>query len=187
MKKNPLLGVGVILMIAALAFFLRAVTISVTAPTPIEKAIATCGTPDQQPQWVTGNRGSLETTRYLYYEDYTKNGRVEIWGARVKSAVYTDSDGSRVKLDFVSNDFVGVMLEYHDNWGAHWEQPTLSTEEYTSYYSMGQALLALYGGDEKWRETAWVYYTLLFAPSDNQLISVDCPNGARWDLSLLDK
>lgn len=186
MKKNPLLALGVILMIGALAIFFKGVSLEAN-PSPFVRATATCGTPDQQPAWVTEKNPFVETSRYLSYEEYNVNGRVETWGARINSAIYTDFDG-RVRLKFISDDSVRVELEYFDNWGYRWEKPErLSPEEYASYYSMGQAILALRGGDEKWRGESQVYYTLLFARSDNQLISVDCPNGARWDLSLLSK
>lgn len=185
MKNKPVLGIGILLMLVAIAIFLKGVSLEAN-PSPIERAIATCTTPDQQPAWMTEKNPYVETSRYLYYEEYSVNGRVEVWRAHIKSAIYTDSDG-RVRLKFFS-DSVQVELEYFDNWGARWEEPErLSEEEYASYYSMGQAILALRGGDEKWRGEFQVYYTLLFDRSDNQLISVDCPNGARWDLSLLSK
>lgn len=185
MKNKPVIGIGILLILAAIAILLKGVSLEAT-PSPIERAIATCTTPDQQPAWVTEKNPYVETSRYLSYEEYSVNGRVEIWGARINSAIHTDLDG-RVRLKFFS-DSVRVELEYFDNWGSRWEEPEgLSPEEYASYYSMGQAILALRGGDEKWRGENHVFYTLLFARSDNQLISVDCPNGARWDLSLLSK
>lgn len=183
MKNKPVLGIGILLMLAAIAIFLKGVSLEAN-PSPIERAIATCGTPDQQPAWMTEKNPYIETSKYLSYEEYSVNGRVEVWGAHINSAIYTDSNG-QVRLKFVSSASVRVELEYFDNWGSRWEEPErLSPEEYASYYSMGQAILALRGGDEKWRGEAYVHYTLLFARSDNQLISVDCPNGARWDLSL---
>ncbi len=174
-----LLNVVVILVLMVGALLLVAHLIPLS---PIERAIAACTTPDQQPVWAASVRvPHVQTDRYLGYSYYSERGLVERWVARIISATITQQGGGRVTLDFVYTH--RVQVEYFGWLGfSYWKTPILSEEEYNSYYSTGQSLLAQWGGDQKWEGVDWVSYYLHFN-RNNRLTSVDCPGGAHVDLS----
>lgn len=185
MKAKPFFGRGdflLALLIIAIAGF---ICINFSAPSrlmtpPIERAIATCSTPNQQPAWVRSTPHHVQVNKYLGYSYYNKDGLVERWVARIISATIQQDDG-RVTLDFVYTH--NVQIEYVGWLGFHyWKTPILSEEEYGSYYSLGQSYLALWGGDQKWAGVDAVSYYLHFNRS-NRLESIGCPGGARLDLS----
>jgi len=180
--NSPFLPVVVVvLMLVAIFGGALVLTVRGFSLSPIEQAIAACSTPDQQPAWVTEENPNVKTTSYPNYEYYSTVGKVEVWEARVKSAIYGGTYG-RIKYYFMLNDSIDVEQEYNGKWGAHWEEPMLSSEEYQLYLSSSQAALAQLGRDEKWRGVSQVFYTLLFDPRGYPAF-VECPGGAHVDLS----
>ena len=180
--NSPFLPVVVVvLMLVAIFGGALVLTVRGFSLSPIEQAIAACSTPDQQPAWVTEENPNVKTTSYPDYEYYSAVGKVEVWEARVKSAIYGGTYG-RIKYYFRLDDSIDVEQEYYGSWGAHWEEPMLSSEEYLLYLSSSQAALAQLGRDEKWRGVSQVFYTLLFDPRGYPAF-VECPGGAHVDLS----